>query len=111
MSTVNDSMAMAPFQIRFGRMPRMLPPLVCDSATDEVPQLDRVCKIVTDLHNTVAKAHDALLEAKVVQSAAANRTCGPERPYNVGDLVMLRTANRRRNLKRQGQRRAAKLLP
>ncbi|TFY52450.1 hypothetical protein EVJ58_g10012 [Rhodofomes roseus] len=111
MSSLNASTGMSNFQLRFGRTPRIIPPLVPRRLADLNEAQAAAWKAVDGIQHDVAEAKDCLLTAKVNQAAAANRHRGKEEQYQVGDLVMLSTANRRREYKRKGQRRAAKFFP
>ncbi|KAH9841339.1 uncharacterized protein C8Q71DRAFT_695691, partial [Rhodofomes roseus] len=112
MSAVNASTGYSNFQIRFGRSPRVLPPMVdaapratAGAAETAEQAADRVIRQLTE---DVADARDCLIAAKVHQAAFANRSRGEEVPYAVGDKVMLSTLNRRRQYKATGEHRAAK---
>jgi len=53
-------------------------------------------KVVDQIKADVAEAKDNLLLAKLFQADHSNRRRSPEDVYNVNDMVMLSTANRRR---------------
>ena len=110
MSTVNESMKMVPFHVRFGRLLWMLPPLI-SAPKLAVPAEDTAQKMVAKMHDVVTEACNALLEAKIDQSAAANQHRTAEVPYCVGDLVMLATNHQHCNLMPGGHQVAAKFLP
>ena len=59
----------------------------------------------------MAKAKDNLMLAKVFQADQANRRHVPEDAYKVDDLVMLSTANRRKEYVSTGSGRSTKLFP
>ena len=68
-------------------------------------------KLLDQFSNDVAEAKDNLMLAKVFQADQANRYRGPEEVYKVDDLVMLSTANRRKEYASAGDGRSAKLFP
>jgi Cu/Zn superoxide dismutase len=51
------------------------------------------------------------MAAKIHQAYHTNEHQAPEDVYEVGDLVMLSTENRRRNYKCKGKTRVAKFMP
>ncbi|KIJ47555.1 hypothetical protein M422DRAFT_143357, partial [Sphaerobolus stellatus SS14] len=107
MNTVNTSMGFSPFQLKTGRSPRIIPPLVpaSDIVTPaEISAQDFINRIQLDL----LEAQDNLLAAKIRQAYHANAHRGAEEIYAVGDLVTLATKNRRRNYMRAGKKRVAK---
>ena len=68
-------------------------------------------ELIKRMKADVAEAKDNLMLAKVFQADHANRKCGPEDAYKEGDLVLLSTANRRRDYASVGSGRSAKLFP
>jgi hypothetical protein len=114
MNSVNASTGFSNFQIRLGRSPRIIPPIVPAELTQSSRKEDetlRARSLITQLHNDVAEAKDNLLQAKVFQSHFANKNRSPEIPFNIGDKVMLSTLHRRQEFKRKGDKRAAKFFP
>ncbi|TFK51253.1 hypothetical protein OE88DRAFT_1597060, partial [Heliocybe sulcata] len=105
MNTTNTSTGYSPFQLRFRRSPRMIPPLVAPEATREALDAEH---LLQNIRSIVADAQDNLLAAKVDQAFYANRSRGKEPEFKVGDMVMLSTKNRRREYKSKGQKRVAK---
>jgi Integrase zinc binding domain len=101
MNTVNASTGFSGFQLKTGRSPRIIPPIV--------PLAENV--IITRVTLDVQEAQDKLLTAKICQAYHANEHRAPEDVYEVGDLVMLSTENRRRNYKRKGKTQVAKFMP
>ncbi|KAJ2921319.1 hypothetical protein H1R20_g15775, partial [Candolleomyces eurysporus] len=108
MNTVNASTGLTPFQLRLGRSPRIVPPaVVTPGDTVEVQAAD-----LMRLHELlVMEAQDNLLLAKINQAAHANAKRGESPIYSVGDMVMLSTRNRRKELKAGDPSRATKFLP
>ena len=104
----------SPFFLKTGRNPRIIPPL---TANDSEPQRgmeydpEGAISLLQNLEHTLQEVKDNLIEAKTRQAHFANRKRGAEEPFRVGDLVMLSTANRRREYKGAGQNRSAKLMP
>ncbi|KIJ32225.1 hypothetical protein M422DRAFT_84471, partial [Sphaerobolus stellatus SS14] len=96
MNTINTSTGFSPFQLKTGRSPRLIPPLIpapADASADAITAQEIIARLQTD----VKEAQDNLLAAKVRQAYHANEHRGAEDIYEVGDLVMLSTTHRRRN--------------
>ena len=109
MNTVNASTGFTPFQLRFGKSPRLLPPLIRhDNETDEETT---AAEIITWLSTLEAMAQDNLLTAKIRQASQANKQRDPSFPFHVGERVLLSTFNRRREYKAGEQPRVAKFMP
>ena len=110
MNSINKSTKFTPFQLRFGRTPRILPPL-----TPAYPSASREATsardIIEHIQTDVADAKDNLLLAKITQSAQANKHRTTAFPYKVGDWVWIDTDNRRREFKDNSKGRTAKLMP
>ncbi|GAW09020.1 reverse transcriptase-RNase H-integrase [Lentinula edodes] len=101
------------FQLRYGRSPRVLPPLKHDpsvvipnASTDALAARSFLEQIAL----TVREARDNLTLAKVVQAYQADKHRGPCELFEEGDLVMLSTYHRREVFKKAGERRAAKFF-
>lgn len=110
MNTVNKSTGYTPFQLRFGKTPRILPPLsppLPSTSKDAISAREVIEQIQAD----VATAKDNLALAKITQSIQANRRRAPVFPYKVGDWVLLNTINRRPEYKDGQEARTAKLMP
>ena len=110
MNTVNASTGFSPFQLKTGRSPLVIPPLAPADDSD-TPARVTAQEIIDKLRTDVQQAQDALTAAKVRQAYHANAHRAPEIHYEVGDLVMLSTENRRRNYKRKNDKRVAKFMP
>ena len=110
MNTVNKSTKFTPFQLRFGKSPRVLPALIepRDNISVEQISVRTVCEWVTI---GVADAWDNLMLSKIAQSYSANVHRKDDIEYKAGDLVMLSTVNRRKNYKNAEESRVAKLIP
>lgn len=114
MNTVNASNRFSGFQLKLGRSPKVIPPLITDNLpnylrnTDEAAVVDA---IISQVAADVAEAKDNLLAAKVAQAHTANTSRGREVVYMIGERVMLSMFNHRRDYKRKGEHRAAKFMP
>ena len=109
-NTVNASTGFSPFQLKTGRSPRIIPPLI-PLPVDATPEQVTAHEIIERIELDVKQAQDALLAAKIRQAYNANDHRAPEIPYEPGDLVMLSTTHCRRNYKRKGKKRVAKFMP
>jgi hypothetical protein len=110
MNTVNASTGFSGFQLKTGRSPRLIPPIAPlprDASVEHTNAHDIITRVALD----VQEAQDNLTAAKIRQAYHANEHRAPEDVYEVGDLVMLSTENRRRNYKRKGKTRVAKFMP
>ena len=113
MNSVNASTGFSNFQVRLGRSPRLIPPIVPDvfpPSADNDAKHD-VVKMISQIETDVAEAKDNLLQAKVFQSHYANLNRSPDNPFKIGDKVMLSTLHRRQQFKKKGEKRAAKFFP
>src|SRR5882757_1210766 len=111
MNSVNGSTGFSGFQIRMGRSPRVIPPLIPGSVTDGTSEETAARKMIAQIEADVDEAKDALLGAKIMQAFFANRARGDEDVYLVGDKVMLATLHRRREFKAGDNTRVAKFFP
>ena len=110
MNTVNASTGFTPFQLRFGKAPRILPPITRHNPdTDEATT--NACEIIHHMQATEMEAQDHLIEAKTSQASAANAHHDLSFPFAVGDWVMLSTMHRRHEYKSTDSRRTAKFMP
>ncbi|KAJ3891819.1 hypothetical protein GG344DRAFT_7163, partial [Lentinula edodes] len=113
MNSVNSSTGLSMFQLRYGRAPRIIPPLITDnpkSADTKNPSQDaqKAREFLQEVELTVREARDNLTLAKVVQAYQADKCRGPCELFEEGDLVMLSTYHRREVFKKAGEKRAAK---
>lgn len=112
MSSVNVSTGFSGFQLRMGRSPRVMPPIVARDTRLKVDiDTAKAEDIVSRLLLDECEAKDNLLQAKVQQAFYLNVYRGAEIVYKVGDRVMLSTMNRRTQLKKKNEKRAAKFFP
>jgi len=114
MNSVNASTGFSNFQIRLGRSPRLIPPLVpqpSQSTPSDTEEALRAQDLIVQIHTDVAEAKDNLFQAKVFQTHYANLNRSPDIPFQLGDKVMLSTLHRRQEYKKKGEKRAAKFFP
>ena len=110
MNTVNKSTGYTPFQLRLGKSPRVLPPLIPGPPNPSAVHI-RAREVIERLQTDVADAKDNLMVAKISQSYHANKTRRDDPKYAIGDLVILSTLNRRREYKNSEDKRVAKFMP
>ena len=88
MNTVNKSTSFSPFQLRMGRSPRVIPPLIPvlrNASKEDVSARD----IIQRLQMDVAEAQDNLLRAKITQAVKANKHRSMIFPFTIGSRVRL----------------------
>ncbi|KAJ3914292.1 hypothetical protein F5877DRAFT_27470, partial [Lentinula edodes] len=111
MNSVNTSTGLSMFQLRYGRAPRVLPPLVpvdvC-SGPDSSDNAFDAHAFLAEIAETVQEARDNLTLAKVVQAYQADKLRGPCELFEAGEWVMLSTWHRREIFKKSGEKRVAK---
>jgi hypothetical protein len=110
MNTMNSSTGLTPFQLRFGKSPRILPPLANANDTHE-PIESTAREMLSRMTTLEMEAQDNLLNAKIAQASYANTRRNLTFPFAVGDRVMLSTLHRRREYKSSDSHRVAKFMP
>jgi hypothetical protein len=110
MNTINKSTGYSPFQLKTGRSPRLIPPLVTPDTGVEAEDV-AAADIVNQLTNDTLEARDNLLAAKLLQAANANKDRRPDPDYQVGQRVRLTTEHRRSMYLRSKEGRCAKFMP
>src|ERR1700683_2226576 len=114
MNSINASTGFLNFQIRLGRSPRLIPPIVPTTITDprsNACETGRTQELIKTIKRDVAEAKDNLIQVKVFQTHYANLNRSPNLPFNIGDKVMLLTLHRRQEYKKKGEKQAAKFFP
>jgi hypothetical protein len=113
MNTVNASIGFTTFQIRLGRSPRIIPPIVPPSLSPTPPTDDvlHATEIIQRIATDTDEAKDNLLQVKVFQAHFANEHRGADESYAIGDKVMLSTLHRRQEYKKKGKHCVAKFFP
>lgn len=102
MNTVNASTGFSGFQL--GCSPRVIPPIVPKHLPIELQDAALTAMLVIQqLEDDVAQARDNLLLAKITQSHHANTNHVLDPGFNINDLVMLSTANRRHKYKKRAK--------
>ena len=110
MNTINKSTGFSPFQLHTGRSPRLIP-LITPAAQTQVVEGVDAAKLIEQINLDVAEAKDNLMLTKIFQTDQANRKRRLEDIYCQGDLVMLSTANQRKEYTSTRSRQSAKLFP
>ena len=86
----------------------MIPPIMADIRSSE--DMD-IVKVIDQIETDLAKAKDNLMLEKIFQADHANRKWRMKDVHKKNDLVMLSTANRRKDYMTPGSRWSAKLSP
>jgi Chromo (CHRromatin Organisation MOdifier) domain len=110
MSTVNKSTGFSPFQLRLGRQPRLIPPLIATSLPEDATDRSATA-FMQKIHLDTLEAKDNLTRAKLSQAVQSNRTRTLSFPFKIRDRVRLSTFHRRHEFKSSGERRVAKFMP
>jgi hypothetical protein len=113
MNTVNKSTGFTPFQLRLGRNPRIIPPLIKinNNTTDRTPAELNAQSVIDRLNHDVWEAKDNLIKAKISQAQQANKNRLLGFPFEVGQRVRLSTLHRRREYKSKNEKRVVKFMP
>lgn len=111
MNTTNKSTGFSPFQLRMGRSPRLLPPLIRHEKDSENKEEVNAWRLIKDLEAMTMEAQDNLLRAKISQASLANKDRLLTFPFKIGSRVRLSTLNRRQEFKKSGEKRVAKFMP
>jgi len=110
MNTINASTGFSPFQLKTGRSPRLIPPLV-DAQIPKSLEESNALEVLQRLETDVMEAQDNLIAAKTDQAHQANKSRRAEHEYKIGDQVKLSTTNRRREFMQKKDGRVAKFMP
>jgi len=102
MNTVNKSTGYTPFQLRFRKSPRVLPPLTIDTETSAPTALAQ--QLLTTMQPLELEAMDNLLIAKINQASQANKHCNHNFLYKISDHILLSTKHRRQEYKSANNR-------
>jgi hypothetical protein len=115
MNTVNKSTGFTPFQLRLGRSPRLIPPLISASLlpedTHNTPTALSATSIIERLQHDVWEAQDNMFKSKISQAQQANKHRLMDFPFKVGQRVRLSTLHRRRDYKSKDEKRVVKFMP
>ena len=112
MNTINALTGYSGFQLRLGRSPRLILPIVPTSLPAKLRSAASAAEsIISRIAMDVADAKDNLLLAKLTQASGANKSRGKEISYQIGDKVMLSTFHRRCEYQQKGDGRAVKFFP
>jgi len=109
MNTINKSTSFTPFQLRMGRSPRLIPPLVPlprNASQEDISAHDIINKLCED----VAEAQDNLLCTKISQAIESNKYCSLNFPFAIGSCVRLTTLHRCNEYKAKGKKHIAKFM-
>ena len=116
MNTVNTSMGFSGFQLMMGQSPRVIPllltiPSLPDHNSEVNNSVTDACIVLQRLEDNIQAAKDNLLLAKVSQAAQKNKGHSAEKPYAIGDRVMLSIFHQWRDYVQKGQNHVAKFMP
>jgi hypothetical protein len=91
MNTINASTGFTPFQLRMGRSPRLIPPLVpslLNELTLSAPEeTERAVALLDRINLDFLESKDNLEQAKILQAYFANKHRGAEIPALSGILL------------------------
>ena len=112
MNTVNKSTGFTPFQLRLGRSPRIIPPLVqVPNPLPLNPSELSAQTIIDRIQHDVWEAQDNMIKAKISQAQQANKHRNTDFPFEVGQRVRLSTLHRRCKYKSKNEKRVVKFMP
>jgi hypothetical protein len=112
MNSVNASTGFLGFQLHLGWSPRVIPPIVPNDLPVKLYDTGQTATTLIDrLNDDVGQVRDNLLLAKITQVHHTSRTCGPDPQFEINDLVMLATTNRRHEYKKKGEKNTANFFP
>ena len=114
MNTINKSTGFSPFQLRLGRSPRIIPPLLPASSPDPLnnsPPAISAHTLIERLQHDVWEAQGNMIKAKVSQAQQANKHRSNEFPFKIGQRVRLSTLHQRRDYKSKDEKRVVKFMP
>jgi hypothetical protein len=103
------STGFTPFQLRFGRSPKVPPPLF--RSNNQLPADKLATDLVLRMQSDVSEAQVNLISAKISQAFQANKHRTFVFPFKIGDKVVLSTLHLRRELKAGDPNRVAKFMP
>ena len=109
MNTTNASMGFTPFQLRFGKSARILPPLIPPDQNDT--QERSTHNLIKRMQQIQLEAQDNLLTAKIRQAHQENTHRQLGFPFKIRDRVVLSTKHRRHVYKSGDEPRIAKFMP
>src|SRR5271168_1461946 len=87
MNTVNSSTGFTPFQLRLGRNPRIIPPLVQKPTSEQTPAELTAQSVIDRLEHDIWEAKDNMIKAKISQAQQANRSRLHGFPFEIGQRV------------------------
>jgi hypothetical protein len=93
MNMINVSTGFTPFQLRFGKSPHILPPLIL--LDEDVDRDQSACDIISLMQPIEMEAKDNLIEVKISQAQQQNHHRRAIFPFKSGECVVLSTAHRR----------------
>ena len=114
MNSINAWTSFSNFQLRLGRSPCIIPPIIPDGLTHPISApSETICTqiVIDQLQTDVTEAKDNLLQVKVFQTHYANLNRSPKIPFAIGDKVMLSTLHCCQEFKKKREKRAAKFFP
>lgn len=109
MNTVNVSTGFTPFQLRFGKSPQLLPPMIRHN--HETEEETTAANIIAQMKTMKVTAQDNLLTAKIWQATQANKQRDLTFPFHISERVLLSTFHRQCEYKTGEEPRVAKFMP